>query len=761
MKLDRACQIVALGLLPIIGLPPVGLSFALLCCLLVLLWALWRRAWLWVCVATLIGYGYVDVLQTAQFAQQMKPSKSHEPIKIVRLLKQQHYQTAIAERVDGSRLYLNWQSDTPLLLARHYQADLTLKPISGRLNHGNFDRQRWLFAQHLTAIATVKHAELLPKTVFDWRAEWLYRAKAQTAELPTQGLLLALAFGERAWLPEQHWQAFQQTTTAHLIAISGLHIALAFGFGVAFARVGQWWAFRFKYQWLTSYYLPQLVGFLFALGYSFLAGFSLPTVRAFIAISVVLACRFGRRHYSTWQLWWRVVALLVVLDPLALLSDSFWLSILAVASLIFWYQYFPFARFQRADKSQPHSHYGKLWVKLPRLLGRLIHLQLGIWLIFTPVQLFFFGGSSPWALFANLLIVPLYSFVLVPLILISLLSDNGFATWQLADWIAEQSVAFLTHFADGWWALNYTQQGGLLCVNFVVMALLYLWLNRHEMRIGWRAAALLTTVCLIFPLLLRINTITPHWLMFDVGQGLSMALIYPENGKTKAILYDTGASWDGGSMAKLELLPYLKRHGIEPVALFVSHNDNDHAGGVTDFLTAYPETRLIASGQLPYANRQPEACDQGKSWQWQAVRVHALSPQQTVPKAKNVHSCVLLVEVAGRKLLWTGDSGRQQEQQFAREVGKIDFLQVGHHGSKSSTSETLLAHTLPDVALISSGLWNPWQLPNKAVMARLARQQIAVWNTAQSGMIRVDFSPNGDRITTARHRYSPWFNRLP
>ena len=66
------------------------------------------------------------------------------------------------------------------------------------------------------------------------------------------------------------------------------------------------------------------------------------------------------------------------------------------------------------------------------------------------------------------------------------------------------------------------------------------------------------------------------------------------------------------------------------------------------------------------------------------------------------------------------------------------MLQVGHHGSKTSTGEFLLGQTKPDIALISSGRWNAWNFPHPTVIERLNRYQSAVENTAISGHIRLN-----------------------
>lgn len=756
--LDRICIAIFLFHLPILFLPKDGLLGGIAFGGIILLYGIYIRAKLTFVLGVIICMSYFHIIQVAKNAENITASKQLIQFKISKILKQTDYQTAIGTLQTGENIYLNWQAEQPLLLEQYYQAELNLRPISARNNIGNFDRQRWYFANHINMTATVRQVEKLVQRENTFRTNWLSSVKAETETLPTQGLLLALAFGERAWLEPEQWELFQQTATAHLIAISGLHIGLAMLFGFYMAKSLQWLCLKSRLEWLQavgfSLYFARAIGFLTAFAYSYLAGFAVPTVRALFAIAFVLLCQCLRRHYTAWQFWWRIVALLVVIDPLSLLSDSFWLSVLAVASLILWYQFFPLSCVISDEIRKKMTKFNRLWLSL-------LHLQIGIWLIFSPVQLYFFEGVSAFALFANLIIVPLYSFLLVPLILFSLLTDNLFATWQLADYLAQGSLWLLAPLSNAWFTLSYWQQWQLLSLNLLVLLCLYCKLYGLAYEKWLSAIALSILFNLSFYLYKWAYQTKAEWIMFDVGQGLAMALIDEQN---KAVIYDTGSSWqsnDGerNSMAKLEILPYLKRNGISVEAIFLSHDDNDHSGGVMDLLSAYPNARLISSSKVRYHNVEPEPCIQGKSWQFGKWYLSAIYPIHLVERAKNHDSCVILAKNDRLQIVLTGDSGIEQERQFAPNIGKVNFLQVGHHGSKSSTSETLLALTEPKYALISAGRWNAWKLPNKQVVGRLERKGIKVLNTAEVGMVRVKFYENFFDIEQARSDYSAWYKQ--
>ncbi len=120
-------------------------------------------------------------------------------------------------------------------------------------------------------------------------------------------------------------------------------------------------------------------------------------------------------------------------------------------------------------------------------------------------------------------------------------------------------------------------------------------------------------------------------------------------------------------------------------------------------------------------------------YEWQLLAIY---PSHIAERAKNQDSCAFS-QNDRLKILLTGDSGVEQERQFAHQLGKIDFLQVGHHGSKALAK----LYRLPSQHLqwISAGRWNPWKLPNKQI-ERLNRRHINVLNTVETGMIRVKFT---------------------
>ena len=726
-----------------------------------------------------LAYAHSPALSLLGQAERISslPNKLTLDLHISEILHQQDYQTLVATTslFDGKeqQIFINWRAPEKPQLGEVWRADVKLRPISARLNHGGFDRQQWDFSKRIIAVGNVKSAVKIGDD-FSYRTHFLQNSLKQTEGFSLQGLLIALAFGERAWLDNKTWLIYQQTNTAHLIAISGLHIGLAMGIGFFFARLLQ---LALPTRFISPWF-PLCFGVLIALGYAYLAGFSLPTFRAMMALLFIAILQFSRRYYTPSQMLCLVVAFLLFCDPLMPLSVSFWLSVGAVTCLIVWYRYVPLSIIEWRHQ--------KLSRKVRWILG-LFHLQIGLLILFTPIQLFFFNGLALNGFLANLIAVPLYSFLLVPLILFAVLTHDAFSSWYFANEIAQGITQSLRVFQGAYVPISINLSliltallnlvfGGVLyrlyfasqekTKNTPLKSSRFFTLNSTKILSSEVYKQALLGVILISSFcigMLGYRYFTkPKWQLdtLDVGQGLA-TLIVKEG---KGVLYDTGPAWQNGigasSMAELEILPYLQREGIELETLILSHDDNDHSGGAKAILAAYPDIELITPSRKNYGETHRTFCLQGKQWQWRGLDFKVLSPTQITDRAENPQSCVILLTDGQYKILLTGDADVATERAFAENIGKINVLQVGHHGSKTSTGEFLLALTKPDLALISSGRWNAWNFPHPTVIERLNRYQSAVENTAISGHIRLNFTEKGIEIEKARGDFSPWFARV-
>lgn len=241
------------------------------------------------------------------------------------------------ERVDGHWLApalaftTTWAPEQQRLCAgQRWQLKLRLRPVHGKLNQGGFDSQRWAVAQRQPLTGRVRQARLLDGDC-GLRQRIISHAETNIGELRYKAVLLALAFGERTALEQALRTLMLKTGIAHLMAISGLHVAMVAILFWAALRALQF----FLPAHLIGYRFPLVAGWVATLIYVWLVGAQPPAVRTALAMTLWMLLRLRGVHCSSWQVWLWCIGLILLCDPLAVLSDSFWLSVLAVGCLIF------------------------------------------------------------------------------------------------------------------------------------------------------------------------------------------------------------------------------------------------------------------------------------------------------------------------------------------------------------------------------------------------------------------------------------------
>ncbi|WP_210453622.1 DNA internalization-related competence protein ComEC/Rec2 [Pantoea ananatis] len=608
---------------------------------------------------------------------------------------------------------------------------LRLRAVHARLNEGAFDAQRFAMANHAPVQGrivsqTITHASCSVR----WR--FITHHRQQNGHLPASATLEALAFGIRDNLSEATRQLLRETGTAHLMAISGMHIALAAGTGWLLARGSQ---ILFPAR-AVSYLYPVIMGWLFAALYTWLSGAHAPAQRALLALTLWAVTRFVGVQLSSWQVWTLCVGLLLAVDPLTVLSDSFWLSVLAVGMLLTWYHWFPLAaRFRHARR----------WLPI-----QLLHLQSGMMILMLPLQAGLFNGISITALIANLLAIPVVSFVTVPLILVAmLLPVPAISTWF---WLAaDGSLRFLlTSLAllpPGWWPLQ-----GAAFFMLMVWGGLLVWRTGALFSLPWSCSAI--ALAMVFS---RHYKPEREWRidMLDVGHGLSVVI---SQGR-EAVLYDTGPRWQHSDAGTRVITPWLQHKGLVLQEVILSHRHLDHTGGLAAILQRWPGIKVRSSLE----GTHHLACVRGATWRWKQLNFSVLWPLSSPNKGENNDSCVVSVDDGNVRLLLTGDLEKLAEQQLVRlekQQLKADILQVPHHGSRTSSSRLLLRSVAGHTAIASLARYNAWRMPAKPALRNYHEYGYNWLDTGQSGQISIRVGKGKMQVFTLREQLMPrWYHQ--
>ena len=698
-----------------------------------------------------------------------------------------------------------------------------LKPAHGLANLGSFNYQAWLKSKSIVATGYVvnkkenalKNSLILNSVSLRQKLFNQYQALLFDANLHEHALMpliLALAFGERSQLMSEHWEILQATGTGHLIAISGLHIGLVASGGYFFVMMLVRLLPIALFSQLSSQLSRKLLNcnsrysaiffsISLALFYGFLAGFSLPTQRALVMLLIYWLARFLVINLSIKRWFLLTIFILVLMNPFSLFTASFWLSIYAVSIIFLTLWRFRF--------------YIKQGNTFLRFIKGLLVIQLSLTLMLLPISALFFQKLSMVALFANLVAVPWMSFISIPCALLSVvvMPFNDLAGQFFAK-ICLESMSilwpYLTYLADLSFAQRAISQWELLLLSLItlfIFIMVFLSPSMPKLKLMQRSAGLIKALEIkhrlsylsavgvsivgmsfaggITLFVLEKNSDLPKqeeishqpnvWQLhlFDVGQGLSVLI----SSNNKALLYDTGAAYRSGfNMVDSVVLPYLQYAGINQLdKVFLSHSDNDHAGGINQLLSNIEVKQLITNdSKIATKHKKTLPCYQGMSFHWQKLTIKALWPiderikgqleesfVQKYIKQGNDDSCVLFISDGKHKVLLTGDISKKVEQQLLLIYPELtaDVLVVPHHGSKTSSSSEFIEQLSPDISLVSAGFLNRWRMPVEQVVQRYEQRNIRLIKSSDKGQVVLTFTDNIS-VENYHDDFRPfWFSR--
>ncbi|WP_226667330.1 DNA internalization-related competence protein ComEC/Rec2 [Metabacillus litoralis] len=549
----------------------------------------------------------------------------------------------------------------------------------------------------------------------------------------TVGVVQALIFGERNLLQEDIEKAYQELGIVHLLAISGLHVGLLVG-GVYFLLL-YFGVTHEKAKLFIIICLPI---------YMIVTGGAPSVIRASFMVILYFVLQLFKQKVSPLDVISFTFLCLLLINPYYLFQVGFQLSYVVSFGLLL---------------SSKILHFFSSW------LAKLTIVSLLAQVCAIPLLLYHFYEFSLISLPMNIIFVPFYSFIILPLAIISTVVVSlpfvGFIFVKLISSLLElshQLVLFTSSIP--FFTITTGKPSSVFLILYVVLLLLLFIIYERTntvKKILWPISLIL---CL-FMFQKFAQMINPYGqvLTIDVGQGDSIFIQQPHNNGT--FLIDTGGkvsfpkeAWEESkrsySIVKSVTVPYLKSIGVTKLnGLFLTHGDFDHIGEV---LTLMEEIR-IEQIIIPIGFNRGELEDRiikaatkkgigikevkdGDQLRYKDITFRVIAPK-TLSESKNDDSLVLWTKMGGLSWLFTGDAEINSEQQLIKSYPalKVDVLKVGHHGSKGSTSELLLDIIKPSYAIVSAGLNNRYQHPHPEVVDKLLRRNIRILRTDLQGAI--------------------------
>lgn len=630
----------------------------------------------------------------------------------------------------GTKVRLSW-FEAPVKLRQGQKVRLlvSMKKPQGLANKHSFDRQKWLLSNYIVATGYVKNSatnQVIDHSV-SFRQDLVNRLNL--VDLSQMRWIQALVLGNKAQFSQADYALLQNTGVAHLFAISGMHLSIVFGFTYLLAKQCFGLIFRlFPTVHITSL-KPYFCSFaiLMSFVYSAMAGFQIPVVRAFLFITCLCILTFMNRHWRPLHYLLVCIVAFLIITPMAHYSLSFWFSFVAVVGI-----YVYLWRCACNNKNR-HKH-------IKYYVYELIKLQLFLSAVTLPITWSVFGSVPIFSLFANLLLIPLVSLVLVPYCLVMLLPlslsfvDASLLYYCLVplDWAFNGVLWFLSLFPQD--AFEYAEGFELHSSDFFLLSIcLVCWLLPNKRLALFLFFGIFLLKLFVFGYFnLFIEKPIWHIHAFDVGQGSAIAL----EKDNRFLLYDTGASVDGRfSMAYSVLLPFFKAKGVNELdTVVISHFDNDHSGGLKDLESNLELKRILSPNNH---------CFKGQNFVWQGLNFEILWPLNKRAGQHNNDSCVIRISDHKHSVLLTGDIESSIEKALVSELGgeglSADIMFAPHHGSKSSSTPAFIKAVKPNTVIFNAGYKNRWGFPHKNVVDDYRQAKAKMYQTGLNGQITINF----------------------
>lgn len=654
-----------------------------------------------------------------------------------------------------SRLRLSWpapewmaaQAPKRVAAGARWQLTVRLKRPHGTANPDGFDYEAWLLQKGIRATGYVREqagqaklglSNRPPDLVQRLRERIRGRIEQALAGHAQAGVITALAVGDQNAIPHDNWRVYNRTGTSHLMSISGLHITLfaALVGGLAYALWRRVPALLLR---LPARRAALLIGWLAALAYTLLAGFQIPAQRTLFMLTVLVAGLWLQREPRPASLLLLALAVVLLLDPWAVLAPGFWLSFGALAAMMWAVQ-------------GVLGNAGKIaaWMRT----------QAAVTIALAPALLLLFHQVSLVSPLANALAIPVVSMGVVPLALAGALLPP---LLQPAAWLmqgVEAVLQWLSAFDWAAWALPAASMGAL------ALALLgTAWLLMPGLRARWLGG------CMFLPLLFPAVPMPAQGgfeaEVFDVGQGT--AILVRTAGH--ALLYDAGPALGDNNAGEQVVLPRLRALGIAQLdGLLLTHDDLDHTGGAAAVIRDMQPGWILSSLPAGHAllRRPALRCVRGQRWQWDGVDFEVLNPPAygyaQAGRRDNDRSCVLKISRGAQSLLLTADAERIGELEMTERVAAklpATVLVAGHHGSRTSSIEEFVSRVRPQQVVFTMGYRNRYGHPNPEVLRRFAETGAVMHRSDRHGWLRLRFADSAIAVERWREQRKRYWQHAP
>jgi len=619
------------------------------------------------------------------------------------------------------------------------------------------------------------------------------------APAPEGDVLQALILGEKEAIPEEIIQGFNRAGVSHILAISGLHVGIVAFICFAVARA----LMRSSEQLLLRYNVfkvSALCSIVPVIGYAFIAGLRISTIRAVIMILCYLAALLIGRGRDLLNILAFAAFLILVISPASLFDVSFQLSFTAVAAILLvtpaLSSMIPQAAGQGIFRRGMNAVVLFILVSLAAVIGT------------APLIALSFNRISTVTLLSNLLVIPVIGFVVLPLgmlltvtapfapvasvliavasffirittSIIEFLSSFPFASIPVTTPTLPEIVLYYLCVLTGARLINTWKSNGYETPGAAPSpSLIGRLKERYRARERILLISFLGLIALFFiadAFCTNLRSAGRRYLevtFIDVGQGSATLLQFPGG---DVMLVDGGGFYDRTfDLGRYVVGPYLWHEKIKKIDIMVlTHPDQDHVGGLPFLAENFTVGEFWSNGQeseneshrklleiVRERNIPHRIVNAGTPEQIMGgASIRILNPQKSSPGAPfspysdyNSNGIVMKITLGRRSILLPADiSGLVEERLIASGHDlEADILMAPHHGGHTSSTTPFMRAVMPKIAVISCGPDNTFGFPHPDVLDRYARAGARILRTDRDGAVIV--RTDGETLDVIR----PW-----
>lgn len=557
----------------------------------------------------------------------------------------------------------------------------------------------------------------------------IIQSHSKCLKSPNLELLGGVVFGDDAISPPDSLkQSFANSGLLHILAASGMNVALIYGI----------WFFILR-RLRVPFNITVSSGIFIVIFYTMMTGLGPSVIRAAFMLIFILIGKLIDRDADSLSLLSFVGLLMLIYNPSYINDVGFQLSFIVTFGLLVMS---PIV-FENVKK-------------IPNWLSGIIFVPIIAQIWVAPIQMYYFNSFSLYSVFANILVLPFVTvisfggFISAVLALIKPIADK---VCLVFDWVLNPMLTILVGISDYFSKLPHSlvqipQPSALQIFLYYVIILLSVLL----LKIGKNKKIIIVTILLFLTLVVSCLNIPNHKLeiiAFDVQNADSFLVKTPQN---KYFIVDSAKSgYKGGkSQARFIILEYLKDRGIKNIDGFIiTHFDSDHAGGAVDlieklnikniYVNSLNDKSKIAkeiykrgSGRLRLAKNNQIIYKEGN------LRIENFIAGFKGTEFENENSIITLISNNKFDILFMGDAGVLAFNKIKTYLpNKIEVLKVGHHGAKNVVNKSFLDRINPDFAIISTGV-NNYGHPNGVTLNILESHKVKVLRTDKNNAIKIE-----------------------